>query len=76
MMMMMIIIIIIIIIYTLVWREGVSRPPASPVSSPSLFSWFSAFSPLPIAKYCAFLHQRLLTFKRVFLLKHTFAFIV
>ena len=49
-------------IYTLVWREGVSRPPASPVSSPSLFSRLPAFSPFPIAKYCAFLHQRLLTF--------------
>ena len=63
-------------IYTLVWREGVSRHPASPVSSPSLFSRLLDFSPFPIAKYCAFLHQRLLTFKRVFFLKHTFAFIV
>ena len=52
-------------IYTLVWigarKDRVSRPPASPVSSPSLFSWLPTFSPLPIAKYCAFLNLRLLT---------------
>ena len=41
-----------------------SRPPASPVSSPSLFSRLLATS-FPIAKYCAFLHQRLLTFKHL-----------
>ena len=64
-------------IYTLVWRElRRSRPPASPVSSPSLFSRLLDFSPFPIAKYCAFSPQRLLTLKHVFSLKHTFTAIV
>ena len=37
-------------IYTLVWRKGGSRHPASPVSGPSLFSRLLDFSPFPIAK--------------------------
>ena len=43
-------------IYTLVWRKGGSRPPASPVSSPSLFSRLLDFSPVfrlqNIAPFC------------------------